>query len=139
MLRREHFFTRKLICDALAICNGQRDAVSFGNLKVSRDIGYAPKYVEAMWRMLQQDQPYDFLICSGRSVTLRQLVEHVFARLGISLDQIQIDQRLFRPSDITDIYGSNEMARTKLSWDYELTAFDVMDLILKETPENQLS
>lgn len=133
VLRRENFFTRKLIRDALAIKSGKRETVSFGNLNVRRDFGYAPKYVDAMWRMLQQDKPYDFLICSGQSVSLRQLVNHVFNRLGVDLDRISIDETLFRPNDIPDIYGSNEKAKSCLGWEYNLTAFDVMDLILEET------
>ena len=138
VLRREHFFTRKLIRDALAIREGKRETVSFGNLAARRDFGYAPHYVDAMWRMLQQEQPYDFLICSGQSVALQQLVEHVFQRLDLDLDRIQIDENLFRPSDIPDIFGSNEMAKSRLGWDYDLTAFDVMDLVLEETQKNQL-
>lgn len=135
ILRRENFFTRKLIREAMEIAAGEKETIQFGNLEVKRDFGYAPKYVEAMWRMLQQDRPYDFLICSGQSVTLRSVVEHVFKRLDIDLDRIQIDPSLFRPSDIPDIYGSNEMAKENLEWKYDLTAFDVMDLILGETLE----
>jgi len=136
ILRRENFFTQKLIHEATKIADGEKEAIQFGNLEVKRDFGFAPKYVEAMWLMLQQDDPYDFLICSGQSVTLRQLVEHVFGRLNIDTDRIQIDPNLFRPSDIPDIYGSNEMAKEKLGWDYDLTAFDVMDLILNESQRN---
>ena len=70
VLRRAHFFTRTLVCEALnATTNGQD--ITFGNLDVKWDIGYAPRYVDAMWRMLQHDTPYDFVICSGQSVSLR--------------------------------------------------------------------
>lgn len=139
VLRREHFFTKKLIQNALAIQSGKLDSVSFGNLTVKRDFGYAPKYVDAMWRMLQHDSPYDFLICSGQSVTLRQLVEHVFKRLSIDTERILIDPNLFRPNDIPDMYGSNEMAKTKLGWQYELTAYDVMDLMIKEMQKSHIA
>lgn len=137
VLRRANFFTRKLIHDAMAIHARLQESVSFGNLEAKRDIGYAPEYVKAMWAMLQQPVPYDFLICSGQSVSLRQLVEHVFHRLKIDLNRIHIDPSLFRPSDIPDIYGSNERAKKELNWDYHLTAFDVMDLILDESLENE--
>ena len=132
-LRRENFFTKKLVRNVLDIANGKKEFVSFGNLEVRRDIGYAPDYVDAMWRMLQQDEPYDFLICSGRSVSLRELVEHVFTQVGVGLDRIQIDRTLFRPNDILDIYGCNDFAREKLGWQYDRTAFEVMDLILEES------
>jgi GDPmannose 4,6-dehydratase len=133
ILRRKTFFTRKLIRDAIDIANGKKETIRFGNLDVRRDFGFAPAYVDAMWRMLQQPKPYDFLICSGRSVALRELVEYVFNRLEIDTNRIQIDPSLFRPSEIPDIYGTNEMAKQKLNWLYDLTAFDVMDLLIDET------
>jgi GDPmannose 4,6-dehydratase len=137
ILRRENFFTRKLIREAMEVAAGKKETIQFGNLEVKRDFGYAPNYVEAMWRMLQQDRPYDFLICSGKSVALVELVEHVFKRLNIDVDRIKIDPGLFRPSDIPDIYGTNEMAKRKLNWSYDLTAFDVMDLLLDETMKSK--
>jgi GDPmannose 4,6-dehydratase len=139
VLRRDHFFTKKLVRNVLAIKAGDKESVSFGNLEVRRDFGYAPDYVDAMWRMLQQDDPYDFLICSGQSVSLQELVEHVFTRVGVDLNRMKIDESLFRPNDIPDIYGCNDLAREKLSWDYNRTAFDVMDLIIEESRQMAVS
>jgi GDPmannose 4,6-dehydratase len=133
ILRRANFFSSKLIRQSLELARGERERITFGDLSVKRDFGYAPKYVEAMWLMLQQKEPYDFLICSGKSVSLRELIEHVFDRLGISLDRIQIDSSLFRPNEIPDIFGTNRRAKEKLGWDYDLTAFDVMDQLLADT------
>ncbi len=135
VLRREHFFTKKLIRNVLAIHSGEQESVSFGNLEARRDIGFAPDYVDAMWRMLQQDEPYDYLICSGKSVSLRELVEHVFGRVGVDLKRMTIDPGLFRPNDILDIYGTNDLAREKLGWKYQRTAFEVMDLVLAESKQ----
>jgi GDPmannose 4,6-dehydratase len=136
VLRRENFFTRKVIREAINARTCGLN-IAFGNLDVKRDIGYAPQYVDAMWRMLQQAQPYDFVICSGKSVSLRALVEHVFRRLDVPTDRIHIDPELFRPNEIADIYGSNLRAKEELGWEYELTAFEVMDLILSEELERQ--
>lgn len=133
ILRRDNFFTKKLVRESLEIVSGKREIIIFGNLQVKRDFGYAPKYVDAMWRMLQQEQPYDFLICSGQSVSLLDLVNHIFRKLDISPERLKIDQSLFRPNDIDDIYGANSLARERLGWDYNLTAYDTIDLILEET------
>ncbi len=137
ILRRDNFFTRKLIVEALELASGARETVSFGNLSVKRDVGFAPRYVEAMWKMLQQSSPQDYLICSGTSVSLRQLVEHVFMRLGLPLEKIRIDPHLLRPNEIEDIYGCNAVAREQLDWQYDLSACEVMDLILDEEMRNR--
>lgn len=137
ILRRETFFTRKLIREAFEIVAGRRESISFGNLDVRRDFGYAPAYVDAMWRMLQQADPYDFLICSGRSVALREMVEHVYSSLGISTDRIKLDPSLFRPNDIPDMFGSNEFAKQQLDWDYNMTAFEMLDLLIAEEKQRQ--
>jgi GDPmannose 4,6-dehydratase len=136
VLRREHFFTRKLIREAISARTHDR-ALTFGNLDVKRDIGYAPRYVEAMWLMLQHDRPFDYVICSGSSISLRELVEHVFERLELSMARIHVATELFRPNEIADIYGSNARAKEELGWKYDLTAFDVIDLILNEELQRQ--
>ena len=135
VLRKSGFFTRKLIESAIEIASGKRDSVSFGNLDVRRDFGYAPDYVKAMWLMLQQDSPDDFLICTGESVSLREIVEHIFTRVGASLDSINIDQSLYRPNEIADIYGDPSRARDVLHWESKHNAFGTMDLIVDETLE----
>ena len=123
-LRKSGFFTRKLIESAIEIASGKRDSVSFGNLDVRRDFGYAPDYVKAMWLMLQLDEPEDFLICTGESVSLREIVEHIFTRAGASLDSIHIDQSLYRPNEIADIYGDPSRASDVLNWRSQYNAFE---------------
>ena len=135
VLRKSGFFTRKLIESAIEIASGKRDSVSFGNLDVKRDFGFAPDYVNAMWLMLQQDDPEDFLICTGESVSLREIVEHIFTRVGASLDTINIDQSLYRPNEIADIYGDPSRASEVLDWKSQYNAFETMDLIVDETLE----
>lgn len=135
VLRKSGFFTQKLIASAIELAQGKRQSVSFGNLTVKRDFGYAPDYVRAMWLMLQQDSPNDFLICTGTSVTLRDLVEHVYRKVGAPLDAIHIDQSLYRPNDIPDIYGDPHRAESGLGWKSRYSAFETMDLIVDETIE----
>lgn len=135
-LRGEGFFVKKLIKGALDIKHGVRDVLEFGNLDIRRDFGWSEKYVEAMWLMLQQDEPDDYVICSGRSISLREIVDYVFEKVGVGKDRIRISERLFRPTEIEDIYGSNEKARKKLHWDYSMDFREVLDKLIKEEEEN---
>jgi GDPmannose 4,6-dehydratase len=135
-LRGNNFFMKKLLQGALEIKNGRKDHLEFGNLSIRRDFGYSERYVEAMWLMLQHSAPDDYMVCSGRSVLLRDLVEHVFDKLNISKDKIVIDPSLFRPTEIEDIYGTNEKARRLLNWHYDLDFFNVLDNLLEEESRN---
>lgn len=135
VLRKSGFFTRKLIESAIDIATGKRDSVSFGNLEVRRDFGYAPDYIKAMSLMLKQDEPQDFLICTGRSVALRDIVEHIFKRVGASIEAIHIDQSLYRPNEISDIYGDPSHASEVLKWTSQYDAFETMNLLVDETLE----
>ncbi|MCR9295239.1 MAG: GDP-mannose 4,6-dehydratase [bacterium] len=129
-LRRPHFFTQRLVRQAREVAAGTRRRIRLGNIEVRRDFGYAPDYVDAMWRMLQHEVPYDFLICSGQSVPLRELVEHVLSRFGLPIECIHIDPELFRPNEIPDMFGSNQFAREQLDWNYALGPCEVMDILI---------
>jgi len=131
-LRSNDFFIKKVIRTSIAIKNGKEDVLRVGNLDVKRDFGYAPKYVEAMWAMLQQDEASDFIICSGRSVLLRDIVEYVFDKLDLDRKLIVEDQSFFRPNEIVDIYGDNSKAKDILDWDYDMTFFDVLDTLIEQ-------
>lgn len=131
-LRGEGFFIRKLIKGAFDLKYGKKDFLEFGNLNIKRDFGWSERYVEAMWLMLQHTQPEDFVICSGESVYLRDIVHYVFDRQGVSRDKIKINPALFRPSEIEDIYGSNEKAKKILNWNYSMSFFEVLDKIMEE-------
>lgn len=131
-LRSNNFFVKKVIAEGIRIKYGLQKEINVGNLNIKRDFGYAPKYTEAMYLMMQQDVGNDYNICSGESVSLRYIVEKVFEKLGLSQDKIVIDPALYRPTDIEDIYGSNEKARNDLGWEYTLTFEEVMDLLLEE-------
>lgn len=135
-LRGEQFFVKKLIKGALDIKYGKREFLEFGNIVIRRDFGWSESYVEAMWLMLQQENPDDYVISSGRSVSLKEIVDYVFDHLGLDKGRIRINPTLFRPTDIEDIYGSNEKARRKLNWDYQMDFRDVLDKIIQEEEVN---
>lgn len=135
-LRSEVFFLKKVIRQSIRIKYNQQDFLEVGNIEVKRDFGYAPKYVEAMWLMQQQEQSDDFIICSGTSVSLRSIIEHVFQSLNISMDKVRVNEALFRPNEIPDIYGDNSKAKRVLDWSYTMSFYDVIDLILEEELRN---
>ncbi|MEM9884818.1 MAG: GDP-mannose 4,6-dehydratase [Bacteroidota bacterium] len=131
-LRSPNFFIKKVIAAAINIQKGKQEVLKVGNIEVKRDFGWAPKYVEAMYLMLQQEQADDYLICSGQSISLRSIIEYVFECLGIAKEKIIIDPALFRPTDITDIYGDSSKAKKQLNWEYEMSFFQVLDVLIEE-------
>ena len=135
-LRGENFFVKKVITSALNIVNGKQQYIEVGNLNIKRDFGWSEKYVEAMWLMMQQEQPEDYVIASGRSVWLKDVVHYVFDKLSIDRSRIKVQQQLFRPTDIEDIYGSSEKARKKLHWRYDMDFFSVLDKLIAEEQMN---
>jgi GDPmannose 4,6-dehydratase len=131
-LRQNSFFVKKVIRESIKISRGEQDGLWVGNIDIKRDFGYAPQYVEAMYLMLQQTVPEDYLICSGESVTLRSIVFYVFKKLGIPESACQVSKELYRPAEIVDTYGDNTKAKSELGWQYNRTIFDVLDLLLEE-------
>jgi GDPmannose 4,6-dehydratase len=116
-LRSERFVTKKIFA-AAAIAAGSRTRLTLGRLDVSRDWGYAPEYVEAMWRMLQQDDPQDFVIATGESHTLEELTSAAFAHFNLDWrEHVDIDPALFRASEIAYSRGNPEEARRVLGWE----------------------
>ena len=103
----------------MEISKGIRENLQVGNIDIKRDFGYSPKYVEAMYLMMQQEKASDFLICSGQSISLRAIIYYVFEKLNINKNKCVINQDFYRPADIEDIYGTNEKAKKELSWDYD--------------------
>lgn len=131
-LRGNSFFVKKVIRGALDIKNGKVEQLSLGNLDIRRDFGWSEKYVEAMWLILQQDVPDDFVISSGRSLLLRDIVDYIFSKLEIEGSRINFNPSLLRPTDIEDIYGCSDKARRVLNWNYDMHFFEVLDRILEE-------
>ena len=135
-LRTETFFVKKIIRTAIDIQNGKQKDLRVGDIDLRRDFGYAPDYVRAIWLMLQQKTPKDFLVCSGESISLREIVNYVFDKLKIDKSKIIVDESFFRPNDIQNIYGDNRKAKEELGWKYDKTFFDVLDILMDEEINN---
>ena len=122
VLRNKNFVTKKIINTAVKISLGLADELRLGNIKVYRDWGYAPKYIEAMWLMLQQDNPDDYIISSGEVHSLEKFVVKVFEKLNLNVDKfVKIDESLYRPNDLEINYGDNSKAKNKLNWNYDMS------------------
>ncbi len=115
--RGETFVTRKITRAVARIEAGVQKKLFLGNLEARRDWGYAPEYVEAMWRMLQQDKPDDFVIATGESHSVREFGEEAFAYAGLDWQAcVEVDTRYFRPSEVDALRGDARKAREVLGW-----------------------
>jgi GDPmannose 4,6-dehydratase len=115
--RGETFVTRKITKAAARIKLGKQDKLYLGNLDAKRDWGYAPEYVEAMWLMLQQDQPDDYVVATGETHSVRELLDEAFGYLNLDWqDSVQIDPRYYRPTEVDVLQGDAAKARKKLGW-----------------------
>ena len=135
-LRQNTFFVKKILRESIKICKGEQEVLLVGNIDIKRDFGYAPFYVEAMYLMLQQKTATDYLICSGQSITLREIIYYIFEKLDISRTACQVCSELYRPSEIEDMFGDNTKAKSELHWHYNLTIFETLDLLLEEELKN---
>jgi GDPmannose 4,6-dehydratase len=136
VLRPRHFVTKKIIATAVRIQRGSRERLRLGNMEIKRDWGYAPEYVKAMWLMLQQERPDDYVIATNEAHSLREFTEHVFTCLGLHWEEhVIIDKDLMRPSDIDIIYGSSEKAEEKLGWEYHISFEELVELLVREELE----
>jgi GDPmannose 4,6-dehydratase len=116
-LRAPEFVTRKIAIGAAQIALGKADRITLGNLDARRDFGYAPEYVEAMWRMLQQQEPRDYVIATGVAHTVREFAERAFAAAGLVFaEHVTTDPALLRPVDPRLVVGDARRARTELGW-----------------------
>jgi GDPmannose 4,6-dehydratase len=116
--RGETFVTRKITRAVARIQAGIQEKLFLGNLESRRDWGYAPEYVESMWRMLQHDEPDDFVIASGENHTVREFAEKAFARLGLDWERhVEIDENYFRPAEVPDLRGDASKAKRVLGWE----------------------
>lgn len=116
-LRPERFVTQKVVQAACRIAAGSGETLTLGNLDIQRDWGWAPEYVEVMWRMLQQDDLRDFVIATGRTVSLEYFVQRAFEHFGLDWRKhVRQDQSLLRPSDIRRGAADPSLAHARLSW-----------------------
>lgn len=128
--RGETFVTRKITRAATRIKEGLQNELYLGNLDAKRDWGYAKDYVDAMWRMLQQPEPDDYVIATGETHSVREFLDKTFAILGLDWQRhVKIDERYLRPSEVDLLLGDPTKAKTKLGWTPE-TSFDELVRIM---------
>ncbi len=115
--RGETFVTRKITRAAVSIGAGLQDKLFLGNLDARRDWGYAKEYVEAMWLMLQQERPDDYVIATGETHSVREFLQEAFSHVGLAWeDHVVIDPKYYRPAEVDLLVGDGSKARTTLGW-----------------------
>jgi GDPmannose 4,6-dehydratase len=125
------FVTRKITWHAAAIRLGQKDHIALGNLDAERDWGFAKDYVEAMWKMLQQDQADDFVIATGKSHSVRQCVEIAFDHVGLDWEQyVRMDSQFVRPAEVDHLIGDPSKAREQLGWEPQTSFEELIRLMV---------
>lgn len=130
-LRPERFVTQKIIATACRIAQGSQEKLYLGNTSISRDWGWAPEYVEAMYLMLQQAKPDDYVIATGASYLLQDFVEITFSSLGLNWrEHVIIDQSLFRPTDLAMGKANPRKAQEQLGWKAEYKTPDVVKMMI---------
>ena len=130
--RGETFVTRKITCAATRIRLGLQDKLYLGNLEAKRDWGFAGDFVEAMWLILQQDEPDDYVIATGENHSVREFAEKVFKKLGLDYEEyVAIDQRYFRPTEVDVLLGDSAKARNKLGWEPKVTFDQLIDMMVE--------
>ena len=117
-LRGVEFVTRKVTRSVARIQAGKESELRLGNIDSQRDWGFAGDYVEAMWRMLQQDDPDDYVIATGKTTTVREMCRIAFEHVGLDYqDFVVIDKQFFRPAEVDVLLGNPEKAKAKLGWE----------------------
>ncbi|MGA9370890.1 MAG: GDP-mannose 4,6-dehydratase [Solirubrobacterales bacterium] len=129
--RGETFVTRKITRAVARIAAGMQEKLYLGNLDAQRDWGYAPDYVEAMWLMLQADQPEDFVIATGETHSVREAAEIAFARADLDpREHLEIDPKYYRPSEVDVLLGDATKAREKLGWAPKVRFKELVELMV---------
>jgi len=129
--RGETFVTRKITRGLARIKFGIENKLYLGNLEARRDWGYAPEFVEAMWLMLQHDQPEDFVIATGESHSVKEFLEEAFAYANLDWrDYVEIDPRYFRPTEVEFLQGDARKAKQKLGWEPKVTFKELVRIMV---------
>ena len=129
--RGETFVTRKVTRAATRIKLGLKDKLYLGNLDARRDWGFAGDYVEAMWLMLKQDEPDDFVIATGKTYSVREFVKRVFKKLDLDYEKyVEIDSRYFRPTEVDVLLGDASKAKKKLGWMPRVSFDQLIDMMI---------
>lgn len=130
--RGENFVTRKIAKAAASIQLGTQETLTLGNLDAKRDWGYAPEYIVGMWKMLQADNPKDFVLATGQSFTVREFLTAAFSVVGKNWEQhVQTDSGLFRPTEVDFLEGEPSQAREKLNWTARVAGSELAELMVR--------
>jgi len=132
-LRKEGFVINKAINHAISQSNGSKKKLALGDINVVRDWGYAPKYVEAIFLMLMQENPTDLIISSGSPISLKGFLTNIYSSLNLDInDFIEIDESLFRINELNTIFGSPDLAKKNLKWEYNLSNEQLANTLVKD-------
>jgi len=128
--RGETFVTRKITRAVGRIYQGLQKKLYLGNLDAYRDWGFAGDYVEAMWMMLQQDNPDDYVVATGKMITVREFCEKAFARYSMNyLDHVVVDEKYFRPAEVDQLLGDSTKAKNILGWNPKVSVYQLIDMM----------
>ncbi|MEQ8963036.1 MAG: GDP-mannose 4,6-dehydratase [Coleofasciculus sp. C2-GNP5-27] len=131
-LRPQRFVTQKIVATVSRIAQGSQEKLYLGNVDIKRDWGWAPEYVEAMYKILQQEEPDDYVIATGESYTLEEFVVAAFDSVGLDWqDYVITDRSLFRPTDLAVSRGNPAKAREKLGWQAQYKMPDVVRMMVQ--------
>ena len=129
--RGETFVTRKIVKAAVRIAAGLQDKLYLGNLDAKRDWGFAKEFVEAMWLMLQQDKPDDFVIATGETHSVREFLDEAFGYLGLDWHKyVEMDERYFRPAEVDLLLGDASKAKRVLGWESKIKFRELVRLMV---------
>ncbi len=130
--RGENFVTKKITKAVARIKLGKQKELHLGNLEAKRDWGYAPEYVEAMWRMLQQPTPDDYVIATGETHSVQEFVEEAFASAGLNWKEyVKLDAQFLRPAEVDQLIGDFSKAKQKLGWQPKTTFKQLVKIMVE--------
>ncbi|MCL4143311.1 UNVERIFIED_CONTAM: hypothetical protein GTU68_027041 [Idotea baltica] len=130
--RGKTFVTRKITTILSEISVGLKEVLKLGNMDAQRDWGYAKEYVEAMWLMLQQEQPEDFVIATGKMYTVREFVEKAARHVGYTGKLIvEVDPKYFRPAEVELLVGDATKAKEKMGWEAKVEIDELVEIMMK--------
>jgi len=134
------FVTRKITRAVGAILRGEQEQLSLGNLEAKRDWGYARDYMDGAWRMLQVDEPDDYVLATGETHSVREFLEHAFGYAGLDWNEyVVIDPRYFRPAEVDQLIGDYSRAREKLGWEPTVRFEELVRMMVDHDRERRLA
>ena len=130
--RGETFVTRKITRAVARIANGLQNELFLGNLEARRDWGYAPEYVVAMWKMLQQDEPRDLVVATGESMTVQDFLEVCFAHVGLDWRNfVKFDEQYLRPAEVDSLIGDSSRASSEINWRFNVGPVELAQIMVE--------